>query len=77
MANTFLVRYGDPEGFFTRRGEDGAPRGTFFPGLAEGMAYEVAFQVAQSLRDLGFYNAVVCLDRWQTGQSRGHWYDCG
>jgi hypothetical protein len=56
----FIVRFGGPRTFFTRRDNDGHARGSFFPGLAQGMTYGAAFRVAQALRDLGYVDAVVC-----------------
>lgn len=62
----FLVKFTD-ELYFTRRTKSSIwPLGTGYPGCATAFrSYEVAFMVAQHLRDLGYIAAGVCLPNGQ------------
>ena len=55
----FIVRFGGFH-FFTKR-EGGVPLATYYPSQATAMSYIVAFDLAQTLREFGFSDAVVCL----------------
>lgn len=55
----FVVRYAK-RFFFTRR-VNGVPMGCLYPSQATAQTYFCAFTVAQTLRDEGFTDAIVCL----------------
>jgi hypothetical protein len=63
MASTFIVRFN--EWFFTRRDCEGNVLGTRYPGRARGMGYNAAFDIAQSLREIGWTDATVCIPNGQ------------
>jgi hypothetical protein len=66
MALQFIVRFSGT--FFTKRDPDGCPRGTNYPGFATVMEYSVAADVAQSLRDAEYSDAIVCLPTGEPAQ---------
>ena len=55
----FVVRYAK-RFFFTRRVK-GVPMGCLYPSQATAQTYSCAFAIAQTLRDEGFTDAIVCL----------------
>jgi hypothetical protein len=61
MDKRFTVHFSG-EFWYTRRDADGYPLGSPALGLARGMSWSTAFAVAQSLRDMGYWDTVICDD---------------